>query len=170
MPKISSAQVGADGELRRSVLAAQRIDFVSDAVPTAARWSAVLLRLVYLGVTNVFALLRLLPMRDRDKDVEILVLRHQIAVLQRQLGTTRPRFSPADRAFLSALLHRLPRGLLGRFRLLVRPDTVMRWHRDLLARRHAARSRPGRPGRPRTVRSIRLLIVRLARENPSWGY
>ena len=129
-----------------------------------------LLRLVYLSVTNVFALLRLLPVSDRDKDVEILALRHQITVLQRQLGTTRPRFFPADRAFLAALLHRLPRDVLGRFRLLVRPDTVLRWHRDLLARRHAARSRPGRPGRPRTVRSIRLLVLRLARENPSWGY
>jgi putative transposase len=85
-------------------------------------------------------------------------------------GTARPQFSPADRTFLAALLHRLPRDLLGRIRLLVRPDTVLRWHRDLLARRHAARSRPGRPGRPRTVRSIRLLVLRLARENPGWGY
>ena len=58
--------------------------------------------------------------------------------------------------------------MLGRFRLPVRPETVPRWHRDLLARRHAARSRPGRPGRPRTVRSIRLLVLRLARENPSY--
>ena len=132
--------------------------------------AAVLLRLFYLSVTGVFGLLRLLPVSDRDKDVEIVVLRHQIAVLQRQLGTTRPRFSPGDRAFLAALLHRLPRGLLGRIRLLVRPDTVLRWHRDLLARRHAARSRPGRPGRPRTLRSIRVLVLRLARENPSWGY
>jgi putative transposase len=129
----------------------------------------VLLRLVYLGVTNVFALLRLLPVSDRDKDAEILALRHQVTVLQRQLGTNRPRFSPAGRAFLAALLH-LPRGVLSRFRLLVRPDTVLRWHRDLLARRHAARSRPRRPGRPRTVRSIRQLVLRLARENPSWGY
>ena len=129
-----------------------------------------LLRLAYLGVTNVFALLRLLPVSDRDKDVEILALRHQITVLERQLGKTRPRFSPADRAFLAALLHRLPRDVLGRFRLLIRPETVLRWHRDLLARRHAARSRPRRPGRPRTVRSIRLLVLRLARENPCWGY
>jgi putative transposase len=53
---------------------------------------------------------------------------------------------------------------------LVRPDTVLRWHRDLVARRHAARSRPKRLGRPRTVRSIRLLVLRLARENPGWGY
>jgi putative transposase len=130
----------------------------------------VLFRLTYLGVTNAFALLRLLPVSDRDKDAEILALRHQVTVLERQLGTTRPRFSPADRAFLAALLHRLPRDVLGRFRLLVRPDTVLRWQRDLLARHHAARSRPRRPGRPRTVRSIRQLVLRLARENPSWGY
>ena len=129
-----------------------------------------LLRLVYLSVTNVFAVLRLLPASGRDKDIEILALRHQITVLQRQLGTTRPRFSAGDRAFLAALLHRLPRDVLGRFRLLVQPDTVLRWHRDLLARRHAARSRPRHPGRPRTVRSVRLLVLRLARENPSRGY
>jgi putative transposase len=130
----------------------------------------VLLRLAYLGVTNVFAFVRLLSLGDRDKEMEILALRHQIAVLERQLGRARPRFLPADRAFLAALLNRLPRDMLSRFRLLVRPDTVLRWHRDLLARRHAARSRPKRPGRPRTVRSIRLLVLRLARENPGWGY
>ena len=62
------------------------------------------------------------------------------------------------------------RDVLRRLRLLVRPDTVLRWHRDLLARRHAARSRPKRPGRPQTVRSIRALVLRLVRENPSWGY
>jgi putative transposase len=130
----------------------------------------VLLRLAYLSVTNAFALLRLLTLSDRDKGVEILALRHQIAVLERQLGKARPRFLAGDRAFLAALLHQLPRDVPGRFRLLVRPDTVLRWHRDLLARRHAARSRPRRPGRPRTVRSIRQLVLRLARENPSWGH
>jgi hypothetical protein len=83
----------------------------------------VLLRLAYLGVTNMFALLRLLPSSDRDKDIEILALRHQITVLERQLGKTRPRFLPSDRAFLAALLHRLPRDVLGRFRPLVRPET-----------------------------------------------
>ncbi len=126
-----------------------------------------LLRLAYLGATNAFALLRLLPVGDRDKDVEILALRHQITVLERQLGKTRPRFSPADRAFLAALLHRLPRDVLGRFGLLVRPETVLRWHRNLLARRHAAMSRPGRPDRPRTVCYICLLVLRLAR--PDFG-
>jgi putative transposase len=130
----------------------------------------VLFRLIYLGATNVFVLLRLLAVSDRDKEVEILALRHQVTVLERQLGKTRPRFFPGDRAFLAALLHRLPREVLGRFRLLVRPETVLRWHRDLLACRHAARSRPGRPGRPRTIRSVRLLVLRLAAENPCWGY
>jgi putative transposase len=130
----------------------------------------VLLRLTYLGVTNAFALLRLLPMSDHDKDTEILVLRHQITVLQRQLAPDKVRFAPADRAFLAALLHLLPRPTLRSLRLLVRPDTILRGHRDLLARRHAARSRPTRPGRPPTVRSIRVLVLRLANENPHWGY
>jgi putative transposase len=89
----------------------------------------VLLRLAYLAVTSVFAALRLLAVSDRDEDVEILALRHQITVLQRQLGATWPRFTPGVRAFLAALLHRLPRDVLGRFRLLVRPETVLRWHR-----------------------------------------
>jgi transposase len=130
----------------------------------------VLLRLAYLGVTNAFAVLRLLPMSNRDKDVEILALRHQITVLERQQGKQKVRFDASDRAFLAALLHRLPRDVLRTVRLLVRPDTVMRWHRDLVARRHAAVSRPNSPGRPRTVRSVRALVLRLARENPSWGY
>jgi putative transposase len=115
-------------------------------------------------------MLRLLPMSDHDKDVEILALRHQIMVLQRQLGERKVRFEPADRALLAALLHRLPTNVLRRLRLLVRPDTVLRWHRDLIARQHAARSRPNRTGRPRTLRSIRALVLRLARENPAWGY
>jgi transposase len=99
-----------------------------------------------------------------------LALRHQIAVLERQPGDAKVRFTPTDRAFLAALLHRLPREALRRLRLLVRPDTIVRWHRDLVTRRHAARSAPKRPGRPPTVRSIRVLVLRLVRENPSWGY
>jgi putative transposase len=124
----------------------------------------VLLRLAYLGMTNALALLRLLPMSDRDKDAEILVLRHQIAVLQHQLGAQKPRFSPSDRALLAALLHRLPIEVLRGLRLLVRPDTVLRWHRDLIGRRHAAASRTKRPGRPRTLRSIRVLVLRLGKQ------
>jgi len=130
----------------------------------------VLLRLAYLGVTNALAMLRLLPMSDQAKDAEILALRHQITVLQRQLAGERIRFDRSDRAILAALLHRLPRDVLRRVRLLVRPETVLRWHRDLVAHRHAVACRPKRGGRPRTVRSIRALVLRLARENSSWGY
>ena len=107
-----------------------------------------LLRLAYLGMTNVFALLRLLPMSSGDKDAEILALRHQLSVLRRQLGPDRVRFTPGDRALLAVLLHRLPRDVLKRLHLVVRPDTVLRWHRDVVARRHVQRSRPRQPGRP----------------------
>lgn len=129
-----------------------------------------LFRLAYLGVTNTLALLRLLPMSDRDKDAEILALRHQILVLQRQLHGDRVQFTRTDRAWLAALLHPLPRTVLNHLQLLVRPETVLRWHRDLIARRHARSSRPHRAGRPRTVRSIRRLVLRLASENSTWGY
>jgi putative transposase len=129
----------------------------------------VLLKIAYLSVTNLFAALRLLPMNAPDKDIEILALRHQIAVLERQLSGQRIHFAPCDRVLLAALLHHL-QGTCCAARLLVRPDTVLRWHRDLVARRHAARSRPRRGARPRTVRAIRVLVLRLARENPSWGY
>lgn len=128
-----------------------------------------LLRLGYLGVANAFAILRLLPTSDRDKDVEILALRHQITVLERQLSGQRVRFESGDRAFLAVLLHQLPTHVLHRMRLLVRPDTVLRWHRDLVAHRHAARSRPKRGGWPRTIHSVRALVLRLASENPHWG-
>src|SRR5947209_17390162 len=107
-------------------------------------------------------------MSDRDKDIEILALRHQLLILQRQVGT--PAFTPTDRMLLAGLLHRLPARKLRQLVLLVRPDTILRWHRDLLNRRHAATCKPKRRGRPPTVRSIRVLILRLARENPSWGY
>src|ERR1700726_4592680 len=109
-------------------------------------------------------------MSSRDKDAEILALRYQLSVLQRQLSPDRVRFTPGDRALLAALLHQIPREVLKRLHLVVRPDTVLRWHRDMLARRHARRSRPRRPGRPRTVRSVRAFVLRLARENPGWGY
>jgi hypothetical protein len=80
----------------------------------------VLLRLAYLAVTNTSSFLRLLPMTDREKEIEILVLRHQLAVLQRQLA--KPAFTPADRFLLSGLLHHLPMGKLRQLQLLVRPD------------------------------------------------
>jgi hypothetical protein len=87
----------------------------------------------------MFTLIRLLPMGDCDKDAEILALRHQLAVLQRQ--TDKPKLTWPDRALLAALLHRLPRVQLHRLQLIVSPDTLLRWHRDLLHRRHAKASR-----------------------------
>lgn len=92
----------------------------------------VLVRFAYLAVTNTFAALRLLPMSGREKDAEILALRHQVRILQRQLGGERVRFERADRALLAALLGTLPRGMLRRLQLVMSPDTVLRWHRDLL--------------------------------------
>lgn len=127
-----------------------------------------LLRLAYVTATTAVTLLRLLPMSDRDKDLEIIALRHQLLVLQRQVG--KPAFTDTDRVILAGLLHRLSREKLGRLLLLVRPDTILRWHSDLLGRRHAATCAPKRRGRPPTVRSIRALVLRLARENSSWGH
>ncbi|MFC5204095.1 integrase core domain-containing protein [Streptomyces kaempferi] len=127
-----------------------------------------LLRLPYLALSTAFSLIRLLPMSDRAKDLEILALRHQLAVLQRQVD--KPQLTWLDRALLAALLHRLPRVQLRQLHLIVSPDTVLRWHRDLQRRRHAKASRPKRPGRPRTIRSVRALVLRLVQENPGWGY
>lgn len=119
-------------------------------------------------MTNTFALIRLLSMSDRDKDVEFLAVRHQLTVLNRQVS--KPVFTLGDRTLLAALLHHLPMARLRQLQLLVRPDTILRWHRDLLNRRHAATCAPKRPGRPRTLRSIRALVLWLAREDSTWGY
>lgn len=83
-----------------------------------------LLRFAYLAATNTLALLRLLPMSDREKDIEILALRHQLLVLQRQVG--KPTSTNTDRAILAGLLHRLPPDKLRCLLLLVRPDTLLR--------------------------------------------
>jgi transposase len=141
---------------------------VTDRRPAWSR--LVLVRFTYLAVTHAFAALRLLPMTNREKDIEILALRHQLTVLQRQLGDQRPRLRPEDRALLAALLVPLARATVRRFRLLVSPDTVLQWHRDLVKHRHARLSVRRRPGRPRTLASVRRLVLRLAAENPSWGY
>ncbi len=109
-----------------------------------------LLRVSYLVLTGMVTLLRLLAMSNTDKNIEILSLRHQRAVLQRQID--RPRLTAPDRALLAALLHKLPRPTLRRLLLFVCADTILRWHRDLLRRRHAKISRPRRPGRCSTVR------------------
>jgi hypothetical protein len=127
------------------------------------------LRFGYFVITCLFSWLRLAGRSEMWKDAEILLLRHQLAVLQRQQGW-RPKLSWADRALIATLIGFMPRARRARLRLLVTPETVLRWHRDILRRRWAARSRCRRPGRPPVRRNIRVLVLRMAVDNPSWGY
>jgi putative transposase len=126
-------------------------------------------RLVFLLITRVAAWLRLSRRKETWKTAEILILRHQLAVLQRR-QPRRPKLNRADRALLAALLSVIPNARRHGLRLLVTPDTIMRWHRDIIRRRQVARSRRGKTGRPATRRNIQALVLRLARENPGWGY
>jgi putative transposase len=127
------------------------------------------LRFAFLLVTRIAAWLRLSRREDAWKTAEILILRHQLAVLQRrQPGQV--KLSWADRALLAALLSAIPAARRQGLRPLVTPDTVLRWHRDIVRRRQAARSARGRTSRPATRRNIKALIRRPARENPGWGY
>ena len=104
--------------------------------------------------------------RDQAKDTELLVLRHENAVLRLHAG--RVRYEPADRAWFAALARFIPRKRwAGVFP--VTPVTLLAWHRKLTARKYDT-SRRRQPGRPPTVRSIPSLTVRLAKENPLWGY
>src|ERR1035441_418958 len=127
------------------------------------------LRFVFLLITRLAAWLRLSRREDAWKIAEILILRHQLLVLQRQ-SAARPKLAWADRALLAALLGVIPKARRHRLRLLVTPDTIVRWHRDIVRRREAARSMGGKTGRPATRQTIKALALRLARENPAWGY
>jgi putative transposase len=127
------------------------------------------LRFAFLLTTRVAAWLRLSRREEAWMIAEILILRHQLAVLQRQ-QPCRPRLNWADRALLAALLAVIPKARRRGLRLLVTPDTILRWHRDIVRRRWAARSAHARTGRPATRRNIQALVRRLARENPEWGY
>src|SRR6266536_1275512 len=119
---------------------------------------------VYLVVRNLFALVWLLGRPRRSKEMEILVLRHEVAILRRQ--ASRPRLTRADRALLASLSRSLARPAWAVFP--IKPETLLRWHRQLIARRWAYSHRT--PGRPPLKCSLRELIVRLARENSHWGY
>jgi transposase len=127
------------------------------------------LRFVFILATRLAAWMRLSRREETWKTTEILILRHQLAVLQRR-QPRRPKLNWADRALLAALLGVIPKARRHGSRLLVTPDTILRWHRDIVRRRQAARSTRGRTGRPATRQNIRALALRLARENPEWGY
>jgi hypothetical protein len=105
------------------------------------------LRFVFLLITRLAAWLRLSRREETWKTAEISILRHQLAVLQRR-QPRRPKLNWADRALLAALLGVIPKGRRHGLRLLVTPDTILRWHRDIVRRRWAARSKRGRTGRP----------------------
>jgi putative transposase len=126
------------------------------------------LQFAFLLITRVTTWLRLSRREEAWRTAEILILRHQVAVLQRR-QPRRPHLNWADRALLAALLSVIPKARRQGLRLLVIPDTILRWHRDIVRRRRAARSKRGRTGRPTTRRRIKALVLRLARENPPMG-
>ncbi len=112
---------------------------------------------------RVFGWLVLLARSDAAKDAEILVLRHEVAVLRRQVARPRPDW--ADRAVFAALARLLPGHL--RLRRIVTPGTLLAWQRRLVKKKWTY---PGRPGRPPVPAEVRVLVEQLARQNPRWGY
>jgi putative transposase len=121
------------------------------------------LRRLYLIFWQVLGLVLLMGRTSADKDVELLVLRHEVTMLRRT--NPRPRMDWADRAIFAALVRRLPRALRGH--RLVTPGTILGWHRRLVRRRWTY---PHRTGRPPINDVLAALVVRMARENPRWGY
>src|ERR1022692_3950204 len=128
------------------------------------------LRFVFLLITRGAAWLRLAQREETWKTAEILILRHQLAILQRR-QPRRPKPNWADRALIATLLSVIPKARRHGLRLLVTPDTILRWQSDIARRRWAARLSTHRTtGRPATRRNIKALVLRLARANPGWGY
>jgi len=124
------------------------------------------LSMLYQLVRCLLDLIAVLVRRDLSKDGELLALRHQNAVLHRQVS--RVRYTPADRVWLAALSRLVPRRRWAEV-FAVTPATILAWHRRLVARKwdYTARRRPGRPS---TAAVIKDLVVRMATENPTWGH
>jgi putative transposase len=123
-----------------------------------------LVSFVYVTACRLFALVLLLARSDRSKELELLVLRHELSILRRR--ARRPQLTESDRLCLAALSRVMPRRSWRAF--LVTPDTLVRWHRRIVARRWTYPHR--RPGRPPVDQEVRQLILGLARENGHWGY
>ena len=123
-----------------------------------------LVSFVYVVACRLFALVLLLARSERSKELELLVLRHELSILQRQ--APRPQLTESDRLVLTVLRRVMPRRSWQAF--LVTPETLLRWHRRIIARRCTYPHR--RPGRPPVDQELRQLILRLARENSHWRY
>src|SRR5947208_1498842 len=166
--RLTSALVGVSGAQIHPVVRRASRSWVA-AVESASSDSGgggcfLVVSLLYLLFRRALAVAAL-RLRSREfKELEIVVLRHELAVLRRQVA--RPRLTEPDRVFLAAA-SRLLRGT-GRQSLLVRPDTLLGWHRQLVRRRWTYAGR--RPGRPAIAEEVGELVLRLARENPRWGY
>jgi putative transposase len=131
----------------------------------AGRSRSVVVSLLYWSLRRLLELVVLRFRSEREKEIEILLLRQQLRVLERQVA--RPQLTQADRALLAAFSRVLPRQAWKRS-FFVKPATLLRWHRELVARRWTYPRRG--PGRPPTPAEVRQLVVRFARENPGWGY
>ena len=126
------------------------------------------LRFVFLLIARLTSWLRLSQRGETWKTAEILILRHQLTVLQRR-QPRRPDLDWADRALLATLLAMIPKGRRHGLRLLVTPETILRWHRDIVRRRWATRSKRGKTGRPATRRNVRALGRQAGPREPGMG-
>jgi transposase len=122
------------------------------------------LSFLYVAFVRLLQLIQLSRSGQQDLAIEVVMLRHEVSVLRRQVG--RPAVRPADRAVLAGLSRLLSAARRGRF--FVQPETLLRWHRDLVERRWTYSHR--RSGRPSLPAGTVSLVLRLARENPTWGY
>jgi putative transposase len=124
----------------------------------------VTLSFLYRAYCRVLQLIRLIACKDTDLAIEVVVLRHAVAVLRREVH--RPALEGSDRAVLAGLARLLPRQRLEH--LFVQPSTLLRWHRDFVAKRWTYPH--GRPGRPAITKGATAVVPLLAQENPQWGY
>lgn len=138
------------------------------SIPTLQPVKQHLRELISWLIRLVFDRVGLLLVSGDDPVAEILALRHQVRVVQRQVK--HPRFTPTDRAALAILTNTFDRKRLAKVLLIIKPETAIGWHRRLVARRWTYPHRAPRSGRPATPAELRQLVLRLDSENPTWGY